>query len=207
MFDYQEELEQRIRGFHKHLALMHDRAHNEAQGPCFLIFEERRGEDTNTDHLVEVKESVLERVSQAFEGLGYSGSGGLDEAELINLPTEGWKEDNSQNRFIQFSFENKFFCMDMPRQTLFRPEAEQILRDRSGFFYLDERKQFQLYGEDVEGFDPFRKAYAYGDEESAAADTAFIFHQVWKFPIDWTFYVRSALFGGKHRWEKGVPVE
>ena len=170
------------------------------------MLEERRGDDSDAIHLVEVKEAVLAKVGQAFEGLGLSGGSEFDGMDIVNLPTEGWKADHSQNRFIQFSFEYKYFCMDMPRQTLYRPEAEQILRDRSGFFYLEERKQFQLYGEDVEGYDPFRKAYTYGDEMSAAEDTAYIFYQVWKFPIDWTFYVTSAAFGGKHTWEQGMPV-
>ena len=111
------------------------------------------------------------------------------------------------NRFIQFSFENKWFCIDMPIQTLFRPEAEEILRYRKGFFDLADRKQFTLHGEDVEGHDPFRKIYVYGDEESAAEDMAFVFFQVWKFPVESRLFVSSAAFSGKHDWEQGVPIE
>ena len=131
----------------------------------------------------------------------------FDDLGSVELPIEGWREDNSQNRFIQFSYERDYFCMDMPRQTLFRPEAEQICRERTGFFYLDERKQFTLYGEDVEGYDPFRKVYVYGDEATAAEDTAFVFFQVWKFPVDWRFYVTAKAFSGKFKWESGVSVE
>ena len=47
---------------------------------------------------------------------------------LAGLPTEGWRGDDSQSRFVQFSFEKKFFCLDMPLQTLYRAEAEEILR-------------------------------------------------------------------------------
>jgi hypothetical protein len=63
----------------------------------------------------------------------------------------------------------------MPRQTLSRDEAQQIVRYRTGFFYLSDRKQFTLHCEDVEGYDPFRKVYVYRDESSAAEDMAFIF--------------------------------
>jgi hypothetical protein len=94
----------------------------------------------------------------------------------------------------------------MPRQTLFRAEAEQILRRRRGFFYLRDRPEFTLHGEDIDGYDPFRKIYIYRDEESAAEDMAFIFFQIWKFPVDWRFYVTAAAFGQQTDWERGTPI-
>ena len=96
--------------------------------------------------------------------------------------------------------------MDMPLKTLFRAEAEQILRSRKGFFYLRDRPEFTLKEEPVDGFDPFRKVYIYGDEESAAEDMAFIFFQVWRFPVDWRFYVKAGAFSGKKSWENGLPI-
>ena len=81
-----------------------------------------------------------------------------------------WRPDHGFKRFIQFSFERQWFCMDMPRSTLFKPEAERIMRNRSGFFYLRDLPQFTLYEEDTEGHDPFRKIYLYGDEHTAAED-------------------------------------
>jgi hypothetical protein len=131
----------------------------------------------------------------------------LDEVVTPNLPDEGWREDPSSNRFIQFSFERNWFCMDMPISTLFRAEAEEILSRRSGFFYLRDRQQFTLYQEDVKGHDPFRKVYVYSDEESAAEDMAFVLFKVWKFPIDSRFYVTAAAFSGKKDWESGVQIE
>src|SRR5690606_32419972 len=116
---------------------------------------------------------------------------------LIDLPNDGLREDDSQNRFIQFSIERHWLCLDMPLQTLFRAEAEHILRDRNGFFYLKNRPEFTLTSEDVDGYDPFRKVYVYGDENSAAEDMAFVFFQVWKFPVDWRFYVKSGAFGDR----------
>ena len=130
-----------------------------------------------------------------------------DQTIFIDLPDDGWRADNSQSRYVQFSFEKNWFCLDMPLETLFRPEALQILRDRMGFFYLRDRTEFTLYDEDVEGHEPFRKVYIYGDERSAADDMAHIFFTVWKFPVDSRLYVKSAAFSGKHEWEKGYPIE
>jgi len=204
-----EELEdkRRISQFQSHLNLMHDRAFNEACGSCYLIIEERHDDGDSSDALAETTAAVVSLVSKAFEKTEKTGSIVFDNSESVELPIEGWREGQSQNRFIQFSFERNFFCMDLPRQTLYRPEAEQICRDRTGFFYLDEQKQFTLHGEDVEGYDPFRKAYVYGDEATAAEDTAFIFFKVWNFPVDWRFFLTAAAFSGKFKWEKGVPVE
>ena len=207
MSDDRQSLERRIDQFHALLKPMHARAHEEAGGNCFLILEERHKDGDSADELVTTMAAVLSLVSKAFEEAGVTGTVTFDDVELVELPVEGWRRGNSQSRFIQFSFEKNYFCMDLPRQTLFRPEAEQILRDRTGFFYLDERKQFTLHGEDVIGYDPFRKAYVYGDEATAAEDMAFVFFQVWNFPVDWRFFVTAAAFGGKFKWERGVPVE
>ena len=36
---------------------------------------------------------------------------------------------------------------------------------------------------------------------------AFVFFQVWKFPVESRLFVSSAAFSGKHDWEQGVPIE
>jgi hypothetical protein len=205
MFDYRAELERRIAQFLGYLKLMYHRAHEIAEGPCFIIFEERRPRGSSDASLVETRELALQAVQSAFAEFEFTGDPG--DSATHDLPDEGWRGDDSQNRYVQFSFEKNWFCSDMPFETLFRPEAEQILRSRKGFFYLADRPQFTLKGEDVEGHDPFRKIYIYGDEQSAAEDMAFVFFQVWKFPVESRFYVTSAAFSGKHRWEQGVPIE
>jgi len=208
-FDYQQELERRIAQFDSYLRKMYRRAHEEVCGPCFLIFEEQRPDaDSGKIELAEAAKPELELVVAAFDTAGRSSIATNNETFEVTLPDEGWREDDSQNRFIQFSFEKNWFCMDMPLNTLYRPEAEQVMRNRNGFFYLRDRPEFTLYGEDVDGYDPFRKIYIYGDEDSAAEDTAFIFFQVWKFPLDSRFYVRAAAFGDKKSdWECGQPIE
>jgi hypothetical protein len=208
MFDYRGELERRIEQFSSYLGLMNGQAHEIAETSCFMIFAERkRGDKDNGDELAESKKLVREFVSEAFGEAGPLGRITSDEAPIFELPTEGWRDDNSQKRFVQFSFERNWFCLDMPLQTLYRPEAEQILRDRMGFFYLRDRPEFTLYGEDVDGYDPFRKVYVYGDERSAAEDMAYIFFMAWKFPVDCRLYVSSGSFSGKHEWEKVDPIE
>lgn len=209
MPDYSEELQRRVGQFAGYLKKMYRRAHEEIQGNCFIIFEEwppTNGSDEAA--LTEAAKPELELVIAGFDDAGITNVTITDDAPLIDLPDDGWKEDDSQTRFIQFSFEKNWFCLDMPLQTLYRAEAEQILRSRKGFFYLRDRPQFTLKEEDVDGYDPFRKIYFYGDEDSAAEDMAFIFFQVWRFPVDWRFYVKAAAFGDKKtNWERGTLIE
>ncbi len=187
---------------------MHHRAHVEGHGSCFIIFQERpRERDIGNRSLTEAAKPTREMVISESDSVGNEGLSVTGEDAEFDLPNEGWREDNSRSRFVQFSMERNWFCLDMPLQTLFRIEAAQILRRRRGFFYLRDRPEFTLHGEDVAGYDPFRKIYIYGDEESAAEDIAFIFFQVWKFPVDWRFYVTAAAFGARTDWERGTPVE
>jgi hypothetical protein len=112
--------------------------------------------------LSEAARPVLELVMGGFDDAGISSVTVTDGVSSTGLPEEGWKGDDSQARFVQFSFERSWFCMDMPLQTLYRAEAEYILRSRRGFFYLRDRPQFTLQGEDVEDYDPFRKFFFTG---------------------------------------------
>lgn len=209
MFEYREDVERRIVQFAGLLKKMHDRAHEEVCGSCFMIFSENSSDDERGwAHLSAAAKPELELVSTVF-GDDAQGSLALDDSlPFVELPDEGWREDDSQKRFIQYSFEEKWFCLDMPLQTLYRPEAEQILRSRRGFFFLRDRPEFTLYEEDVEGYDPFRKIYLYGDETAAAEDMAYIWFDVWKFPPDWRFCVKAAAFGDHiTNWERNTPLE
>jgi hypothetical protein len=208
MSDFSQELERRIGQFAGYLKKIYHRAHEEVHGSCFIIFEERPTTDgSDEDALSEAAKLALELVIAGFDDAGITSVTMTDDASFGELPDEGWKEDDSQARFIQFSFEKDWFCLDMPLQTLYRAEAETILRSRHGFFYLRDRPEFTLKDEDVDGYDPFRKIYIYGDEGSAAEDMGFIFFQVWRFPVDWCFFVKAAAFGDKKTdWEKGFPI-
>jgi hypothetical protein len=208
--DYQTEKLRRMEQFAHYLKLMHDRAHLEAEGPCFIIFNEHHpsggvdNDSLSSEKHVEVELPLSVLVDDEPACL----SGSLDESVGSETPDNFWRSDESTKRFIQFSFERKWFCLDIPRSTLFRHEAEIIMLRRHGFFYLRDRPEFTLYKEDVEGHAPFRKIYLYGDEESAAEDMAFILFDVWTFPVTSRFYVYAAAFGDKHfDWEKWHPIE
>jgi hypothetical protein len=97
--------------------------------------------------------------------------------------------------------------MDIPNMTLSRAEAELTLRRRSGFFYVKDNRQFEHPAENVARFNPLRKVFVHGDERSAAEEIAFVFFNVWKFPVDWRFYVTAAAFHDRTNWEKGFPIE
>ncbi len=109
-------------------------------------------------------------------------------------------------RFIQFAFEKDWFCMDLPRTTLSRVEAERLRRNRSGFFYVRERPVFSLHDEDANGFDPFRKIYLYGDELTAAEDVMHVFFRVWDLPSAAPIKATSGAFGQGPRFEQDVKL-
>ena len=70
MFDYRGELERRITQFAGFLRPMNHRAHEIAQGPCYMIFEERRPEGSSDAALVEKRELALHAVQSAFGEFG-----------------------------------------------------------------------------------------------------------------------------------------
>ena len=86
----------------------------------------------------------------------------FDDADA--LPDEQWRDDESSCRFIQFSFNTRYFDLDLPNTTLFRAEAELILRRRSGFFYVTDRREFEHPAENADHFNPLRKIFVYGDD-------------------------------------------
>ena len=158
MFDYRHELERRIAQFAGYLKAMYHRAHEEVHGSCFIIFSELPPHGgANDPSLSESVKPALELVVSAFDDAGINSITVTEYEVEFDFPDEGWREDETQDRFIQFSIERDWFCLDLPLQTLFRNEAEQILRSRKGFFYLRDRPEFTLKGEDVDGYDPFRK--------------------------------------------------
>jgi hypothetical protein len=113
-------------------------------------------------------------------------------------------------RFIQLAFRRDCFCLEVPNSTLFRPEDEQILGQRLGFHRAKNRPDLRWVRanwKDIVRWDPLQKVYIYGDEESAAEDMAFIMYRVWKFPVDWTWYVTAASFHTGHQFERGKPLD
>jgi hypothetical protein len=47
----------------------------------------------------------------------------------------------------------------------------------------------------------------YGDERSAAENMAFVWFDVWRFPVDSRLYVTAAAFAEQTDWEQGFPIQ
>jgi hypothetical protein len=71
MLDYSQELQRRIGQFAGYLKKMYHRAHEEVQGPCFIIFEERPpSSGSGDDVLSEAAKPSLELVIAGFDDAG-----------------------------------------------------------------------------------------------------------------------------------------
>lgn len=205
MREFHEVLERRTEQFRHYLELMRQRRSELTKGNCFIIFEERPGKDDPGSQDLSESKALVYRPSLAVAG--WDNTPGFAETVMIDLPDQGWRGDDSAARFVQFSFNPRYFDVDIPNTTLYRTEAELILQRRSGFFYVTERRQFEHPAEKADQFNPLRKIYVHGDERSAAEDMSYVLFNVWKFPVDWRFYVTAAAFVEKPNWEKGFPIE
>lgn len=205
VLDYRTELGRRIEQFHRYLGPMDRRAHEVARGTCALIFENRHPDGGSGKQAREERQPALAAVAAAFGEVGAAGGPERGGPSLPDLPEEGWREDGERLRFVQFAFQKDFLYLDLPRQTLSFDEAMEVLWHREGFFYLRDRPRSAMSGE-IEGFDPFRRVYLYGDEGQAAEDAAILFFRVWGLPVDSPLYVKSWSSDGKHEWERGAPL-
>ena len=168
---------------------------------AFIIFNEDPPEDAESPKL---KESVAIKVDCLAEG--GSASGGSDADELPR--GEGSRELPA--RYIQFAFMRDCFYLELPNNTVFPHEAEQIFRHRLGFYWAKDRPDLRWVRrnwKDMLTWEPLQKIYLYRDEESAAQDMAFIVFQIWHFPVDTPLYVKAASFHTKHRFEHGKRID
>jgi hypothetical protein len=125
------------------------------------------------------------------------------------LPSPDWSPEKPF-RYIQFAFRRDCFCLELPNYTLLPPEAELILQQCSGFYWARSRPDLRWVRacwKDMLKWNPLQKIYLYRDEQSAAEDMAFILFRVWKFPLDWRWYVTVSSFHSKHRFEQGKPLD
>jgi len=106
MSDYRAEIERRIGQFRRYLEPMDRRAHEEALGSCFLIFENHHPDDHLTREMSEEREPALAAVAEALGESG--GATALGEPRPPALPEEGWREEGSPLRFVQFAFQREY---------------------------------------------------------------------------------------------------
>jgi len=208
MFTFSQEQERRVAQFSHYLNLMQERQRLIKQGDSFIIFEDcQNGDDPDNRHLNEAKK-VPRTLSFHLAGRNVGpDSATLDATIEIDLPEEGWRNDDSAPRFVQFRFNARYFDLDIPNTTLDPMEAKDILLNRSGFFFVKDCRQFEYPKERVDTFNPLRKVYLPGDERSAAEDMAYVWFTVWKYPVDWRFYVTANAFKVLVSWERGFPIE
>jgi len=208
VYSFQDERQCRIAQFSQYLTVMQERQRQIKKGNSFIIFEEQRDRDSSSGkQLAESKKLTRPLVVHLARRDDGGGSITLGADLVMDQPDDSWRNDNSPSRFIQFSFNSRYFDIDIPNTILYQTEAEQILRCRSGFFYVKECRQFEHPKERVHAFNPVRKIYLYAEERTAAEDMAFVLFDVWKFPVDWRFYVTAKAFKERTKWEVGVLIE
>ena len=111
---FHEELERRIEQFKHCLERMRQRRTDLTRGNCYIIFKERLDEDDPVSpELAESTALVHEpAIEVAGRDTGFSTST-LDETIVVDLPGNGWRGDDSESRFIQFSFNARYFDLDI----------------------------------------------------------------------------------------------
>ena len=128
---YLDEKRRRIGQFAEFLRLMGLRAHKVVRGSCFIIFDESPPEDAESPKR---KESVAIKVDALTAGGPASGGRGGAEG----LPKHG-KPRKHCSRYLQFAFMRDCFYLELPNNTVFRQEADQILCCRLGFYWAKNR--------------------------------------------------------------------
>ena len=202
MTTYLDEKQRRVNQFAEYLRLMGLRRRKVVHDDCFIIFDDSPPEDAKSPKL---KESVAIKVDCLAGGGSASGGGEPGES-----PSNDWHGEEAQPRYLQFAFMQDCFYMELPNNTVFPPEVEQILRGSMGFYWAQDRPDLRWVRgcwKDMLKWNPLQKVYLYRDEESAAEDMAFILFQVWKFPVDSPLYVKAAAFGTDHRFEHGKRID
>jgi hypothetical protein len=150
-----------------------------------------------------IKESAAIKADCLANGGPASG-----ESDPVDLPPPDWSPGESF-RYIQFTFRQDCLYLELLNSTLFPHEADIILQQRPGFYWARNRldlRWVRACWKDMLKWDPLQKVYLYRDEESAAEDMAFILFEVWKFLVDWRWYIKAASFHIEHRFEQGKPL-
>lgn len=202
MQTYAEEKRRRIAQFANALSPMHQRTTNLVQDCCYLLIEEQLEIDTPSKLLKET--TKVEVASSKVVSDNFS-DGFTQYLETEGWSDEGWLQSDQSRRFVQFVFLERHFEMDLPRPMLRIHEARTLLERRSGFYFLGDRPGSPANESVIKVFHPLRKAYIHGDNHSAAEDIAYIFFELWRFPIDTRLYLTT--FGGSYCWESGSPLD
>jgi hypothetical protein len=217
VYDYTKEFDRCVLLFDSYLKKMVQRRSDEPRRDCAITFRENNPDGSDTPSLEEAAAKSLELALAAEVEIGGWGDQFLDQTSVL-IPTHdhaaaGPGDFNGDDRYVQFAFTKRTFYLDLPNCTLFPLEAERLIRERSGFFYLKDHRQpwmsMDYWQNTVRDFSPVQKIYLNSDTRSAAEDMAYIFYTLWKFPTDWQFYYRALVFHGRKKrdWEGEGPVK
>lgn len=193
---YLNEKRRRICQFTDYLRQMGIRRRKSIKSDCFIIFDDSPPEDAESPRL---KEAAVVRVEAGGSLAGQSGETAGD-----------WLGEEARPRYIQFAFRQDCFYMELPNATVTLHEVKQIARHRLGFYWARNRTDLRWVRhnwKDMLKWEPLQKVYLYRDEESAAEDMAFVFFQVWNFPVDSPLYIKAAAFGNKHDFNLNERIE
>lgn len=108
---------------------------------------------------------------------------------------------SARERFVQFAFNAAGFYLDLPDTTLTHAEANRVVADRPGFRFLLADKT-RTPADNDRTFDPIQRTYNYTQLREAAEDTAYLFFDLWAFPLDAGIKVQAAAFKSNRQWER-----
>lgn len=201
MDPFHEELSRRVAQFAHYLDLMTTRRKSVGRD-CFIIFHEE-------DRRKAGRAPALQRAQSRPRRLVCVTGGEPDSSDLSGSDSEVGSDcqESRGSRYVQFAFWERFFVLDLPTSTLWKPDARRIQRDRDGFFFVEERPDYPYYREDVAEHNPFQKQFVNGDAESAAQDAAYVFFQTWNFPVTSRLFATASSFFTHHKWEQSVPLD
>lgn len=150
-------------------------------GDAFVVFEELRPGDGPE---AQKKESVAARRGLLVAAAVGAGTG--REVGQLEWEEPGPKSGDAGEapRFAQLWFSKDWFFMELPSTILAEPEADRILRERTGFRFLGTGAPLHNTEATVHAFNPFTKFYLHGDEQLASEELAYVWFDVWGLPLE-----------------------
>lgn len=190
--------------FERYLQMMVNRRKKVKPGDSFIIFQD---EDPSApeDQLSDQRARSLALVAADGREIGSERDAPQAEASTDSDGSGSW-------RYVQLCFMQQSFYLELPCATLMGEEGRQLIVRRPGFYYLRERRPgfYSLEGwkKVVKEWNPVWKQYINSDTRTAAADIAFIWLGLWRYPPDWQFWYRACTFDDNrhHDWEGDFPV-
>lgn len=202
MSGYEAKFDRRVQQFHEYLKPMYGRSRN-LEEFCFIVFEE---DSTDEERLVHRNAA---KASPRTAAVGISVGPGVfapEEIGLLDALDAELDEEYPWRRYVQIGFDEDYFFIDMPVESISGGKAWEIIAARQGFRHAGDNPLTPTTAKDIKDFDPLQKFYLYGEEKEAAVDVASIFFDIWGLTTDTRLYVSSHSRSGRS-WERGESFE